>query len=244
MTTKRTTAMSILSWVVSLYSSAPPLNTVEGVYWWAQIATLLLIGTTLVTGGITVGTGIVSARRSAIKIAGLETEVSNAKARADQEAVKRLELERAVNQRDLPHRPFDAAHSPVFDALHPFAGTKVVLMFLPQTEPSRAAGSIFLALDDAGWEIPEYFGNEGLDSEIYDGVVVFYSSPESKSAADALVGVLESNGWHVKAESDVRNVFGFREKQSGDSTRLGSPKLPDGWLRIAVGFKTTAKERW
>lgn len=234
--------MSTLSWVLSLYSSAPPINTVEGVYWWAQIVTLFLILATVATGGITVAAGIIASRRSAEKMRELDAARVQALRDLEAEKVTRLEMEKALAPRVIPFLNFEKGKSNL-DLLKNFAGQPVVIEFLPDFESRRAASELQTALEVAGWKILGVKPNQELWTGFWEGVVsepyVGMRSPnlsderreiemkatsQSREAAIALTSFLQDHDWKAR-------------------THGGTTDIPLQSIKISVGFKPSLPSR-
>lgn len=162
----------------------------------------------------------------------------------------RLELEKSLNPRSLAYIGEQAIFTDPsmlasvtglrgksnIDPLKPFAGTNVILQYLPDAEASRAAGSIASIIKAAGWNVTELSARPELIGEYFDGVVVWAHRPRtpagsfpnteqerakmwSDGAAASVVLFLRSNNW----QADLRGV--------------GKGEVPINTVKIMVGFK-------
>jgi hypothetical protein len=158
--------MSILSWLSNLYSSAPPINTVEGVYWWAQIVTLLFILATVISGAVTVSSGIIASKRQSDRELALKHDLLVAAQRLEAEKRTRLEMEDAIGPRLLEQQRSS-------EALKAFAGTKVTLECISDFDARRTAGQLAVVFQMAGWKLDGPWLAEPEDeSKFFDGIIV------------------------------------------------------------------------
>jgi len=169
--------------------------------------------------------------------AAIATEnAANANERAEQEALKRVELAKTLSRRTIPF-VFGKGKTNL-DPLKPFAKIQVMVEYLPETEPYRAAREVASKLSQAGWKVLSFEPNEQLREPWWDGVIVepyaakstkglsdvemmrsIRSEYPSQEAATAVVAFLHSNNWEARQ--------GFAERG----------ELPIDTMRIRVGLK-------
>jgi hypothetical protein len=177
-------------------------------------------------------------RQQELKQQNLATE-----ARLGEEQDKRLALEKTLSRRSLIILGLGQGKRNT-DPLKPFAGTKVIIEYLPDFEAYRAALTLAGLLEDehVGWKVVSLMGSAELVEPFFDGVVVEIYRPdlqaltdpnrqaeaeagikaqqESREKAEALVKFLTSSNWEARSSNSYPpNVF------------------PPDTLRVRVGFK-------
>jgi len=134
-----------------------------------------------------------------------------------QEHDTRIELEKSIQPRNLP---MIEAGKNNFEPLLPFLGQKYILEYVPDIEALRAASRILANVESAKWQlVKQPSANPEAYQSFFDGVVIRYFLPKedavtrmrspadvaaterSEKAADALVQVLTSHGWTVRAQN-------------------------------------------
>jgi hypothetical protein len=184
------------------------------------------------------GQGIAIAQADAARA---NEKVAKANERAEQESLKRVELEKSLARRSIPR--IQRGNWTNVDELRPFAGIQVMIEFLPEAEASRAAQNLSAICAFAGWTVVSVLPNPKLAEPIWDGVVVESYQPRHprlpngqldiagltrqmrdeegpREAASALVKFLESNNWKA-----------MRRPTFADETP------PLNTIRIRVGLK-------
>jgi hypothetical protein len=213
----RTKPMSILSFGFNPFSSSfwPSPFTVEGAYWYLQIASLALIGLTLVTGGAAIVMGIWSSSRQTERFLVLEKDNIAAQKALEDERSERLKREEEIAQRSF-NQGVGATN------LKQFKGTEVVLVSLNDLECEIAANQLKLMLDMSGWRVVEWTRSDRLSDFGY-GIEVFlnadfkFRDTAPVDAVEALVDEIKANG-----------IF---------ATRRGSrEELPPNRMVIKVGL--------
>lgn len=212
-------------------------------YWRLQFILSLLVGATFVIGFWTVRVGSRANRRQADEISGLnrgteDLKKANIAAQRDLEAerIKRLNIEKSLEPRQI--LLIQGLGKSNTDPLKPFAGTQMIVRFLPEAEPERAAVNIVDLAQVAGWKLMSVDRRSDFNTGFWDGVVVEpYAAlnPLSKqsredradeershAAADALADFLCSNGWSARM---------YRGAKRGE--------IPKDSVIINVGFKTS-----
>lgn len=123
----------------------------------------------------------------------------------EQESDKRLELEKSVTFRRLISHNDSTRGESDSEPLKQFAGVQVILEFLPDLEPSRAASDLSDVLRDAKWNVIKYAANPKLNDKSFDGVTIERPITDGPSpnpvdvrtaaAAGQLMAFLELNEW-------------------------------------------------
>ena len=148
-------------------------------------------------------TGYVVVDKLGIRVAEAQKEASDARMRAEQETVKRLELEKSIAPGELRH--VERGGISIIDPLKSFAGTEVILWYFRDDEPLRAIANIDGLRRKAGWNS----GTKGaekreLSHAFFGGVVVephiSTAGGDTNAAADALVEFLRANNWLARAQ--------------------------------------------
>lgn len=163
-----------------------------------------------------------------------------ANVRAEQEALKRVELEKSLSRRTIAYVGLGNGKDNL-DSLKPFADMQAMIEYLPEREPYRAALSVAGALEKSGWKILGISPNPELGDFAWDGVTVEPYSPDrnvlfghnlsetnsamkaqwrAQETAEALVDFLGKNNWG--GVHWIPSSFG---------------ELPVNTLRVRVGFK-------
>ena len=196
--------------------------SVEDADLWLRPITGLLLLFTFVVGGAMLFTGYVVVDKLGIRVAEAQKEASNAKRRADEEAVKRAELEAVLAPRQLEQ-------GQTAENLKPFAPIETSIEVVNDFEARRMAGQIVLMLQMAGWKPvgpkvvqkdEDFFGWVGIKVEASIGYIP--EGDRAPNAAEALVAQLLAN--NIKAE------------RTGPTSRH-TPKLPLNMLIVRVGLK-------
>jgi hypothetical protein len=117
------------------------------------------------------------------------------------------------------------------ERLRAFAGTEVVLITLPDTEPSRTADMIGKLLDSAGWKVLGIEQRQGTTAyEIPDGIWI---------ELDGLVGPGPQQSPLTPAIETLRDILTDSKmlaQRSGLNGFLLPAKLPPNTVRIVVGL--------
>lgn len=163
-------------------------------------------------------------------------KTAEANERAELAELKRVELARTLSRRAIPFVQIGAKTN--YDPLKPYAGIKVIIEYLPQIEPQRAALNVAEILKSTGWEIVSLNPNAELITSFWDGVAVDSHVPQTlglppeeqmrlssgverpRNAATALVAFLKRNYWEARIFPS--SVFGG---------------LPPNTISIKVGLK-------
>jgi hypothetical protein len=208
--------------------------SVEEADLWLRPITGILLLFTFVVGGAMLITGYIVVDKLSVRVANAQTEAALAKTRADQEAIKRLELEKYLQPRELPDRQWAriiGQPDPV-EPLIPFSGMTAIISALNELEAYRAAGSIEGTLKAAAWTVKGEPPPSDIPNPRWDGVKIDKATGRAREgdkapqASDALIGVLRSYNWQV----EYRNV---------------SPdKLPINTVRITIGFNSVTRYFW
>jgi hypothetical protein len=103
-------------------------------------------------------TGYVVVDKLGIRVAEAQKETSDARMRAEQETVKKLELEESITPEEL--RLLERGGISIIDPLKSFAGTEVILWCFRDDKPLRATANIDGLLRKAGWNS----GTKGAES--------------------------------------------------------------------------------
>jgi hypothetical protein len=118
------------------------------------------------------------------------------------------------------------------DKLRKYAGTEVMLITLPDTEPTRTAQMIADLLDQAGWRVLGIEQRQGTSQfEIRDGVDI---------ELDGLVGPGPQQSPLTPAIEALRDVLSDSDitvQRSGLNPRLPPAKLPPNTVRVVVGLR-------
>lgn len=142
------------------------LSPSDDLYWRLQIASLILIGLSVVVGGFTIATGWKINRRQAREIEDLK--------------IKRVELEKSIASRSISVITGPDGKSNA-DPLKEFAGTDVIIWFIPQDlEARRAAQQLSFELKQELWKVVEIRPDASVDLVPGDGVVIEPYSPQPK----------------------------------------------------------------
>jgi len=212
---------------------------VEDADLWLRPITGVLLLFTFVVGGAMLITGYIVVDKLGVRVAKAQTEASDAKTRADQEAVKRATLEKSVARREIA-RIFRSDGSSNLDSLKPFAGVNVIIEYLPNDiETRRAFPAVEAVMRETGWNVSKPDPNPALESPEFDGVTVGSYLPkippetplkerlakqqaitDALHAAEALIELLKVNNWEVRYDHGA------------------SEGLPANTIRVRVGFKS------
>lgn len=213
--------------------------SVEDADFWLRPMTAALAFFTFLAVASALWTGHFVFKNLSLQVSSAQTEASNAKTRADQEAVKRATLEKSVARREIG-RIFRSDGSSNLDSLKPFAGVNVIIEYLPNDiETRRAFPAVEAVMRETGWNISKPNPNPALESPEFDGVTVGsylpkippetplterlakqQASTDALHAAEALIELLMVNNWEVRYDHDA------------------SEGLPANTIRVRVGFKS------
>lgn len=213
----------------------------DNFYWLLQTVSVVLIGLTVVAGGLSIIVGKAVNRQQAERI--LELEKSNIAAHRELEGERRtrLEMEKSIAPRQLPFvRDGDKTN---VDSLKPFSkDIGIALEVFPDGESDRAAQNLLWIAGQAGYRLQGYSQHSPVRAPLKhfysDGVIIatfarnaiWTGTPPmddetvkrdvdiSEAAAYAFIEFLVSNGWQARL---------------GDS----SPEIPPNTIKIYVGFK-------
>jgi hypothetical protein len=199
-------------------------------YWslWAT-AGVAVIGFPVALGTIYIGyrSGLekdAKARAQEERTALINTELEQTKN-------KGRELELSLARREIPFVTSGDGTTNI-DTLRRFGGFNVVIEYLPEVEPRRAARSLHETLKLAGWNIVSVAANTELESPFFDGVKcdpynalfrpdkpVLSDRSKSVEACNTLVTFLKEKNWEA-------------------TTFAGIPgELPPDTVRVRIGFK-------
>jgi len=125
-----------------------------------------------------------------IKIAGAEERAAEANRKAEEERLRRVELQRSVLHRMIPQ--IGVGDKMNYDSLKPFKGVNVILRYAPEREPGMFSGNLAAIVQNAGWN---FLGQQpAKKNEIVEGVTVEGDSDFSMKAAKSLVEFLKISG--------------------------------------------------
>jgi len=159
---------------------------------------------------------------------------ASANERAEIEALKRVEMEKSLARRTIPLVVMGGKWNT--DPLKPFAGIQVIVEYLPELEPYRAALEVRALADSVGWKVVKFAPQTELADPRWDGVTVQWYWPgmpkdpnqffqnlraeeKPKNAATALVEFLKLNNW------------------GADSKPSSLGEIPPDTIRVRVGLK-------
>lgn len=175
-----------------------------------------------------------------LKAANLATE-----GRLESERAARLEMEQSLRRRELIIHVNTTNNTSDIDQLKQYAGTEVMLEYLPDSEVARAAKAITGVIQACGWKVIKEERSEKLNEEFYDGVVIWRPLPsgamdnsdtyavsiKSFNAAEELMKFLVNNGWLGVHAVPAKPVIDAKD----DDDRHIRPNV----IKIFVGFKPT-----
>ena len=204
--------------------------TVENVYWFSQVSSLILLGGTVILGGVALFTGKVINDRAARQLEEVRSSNIAAQSALEKERTTRLELEKSLAPREAAF--VSALGKSNADMLKPFAGMQAIISFVSDAEASRAASFLEPPLRMTGWQVVTN-GVEPLNAGMYfDGVKVeAYEASEwptdddraaelrSREAAKAFISFLTESGW-----AEIK--YGWQRRD-----------IPTNSIKITVGLK-------
>jgi hypothetical protein len=162
--------------------------SVEEADLWLRPITGILLLFTFVVGGAMLITGYIVVDKLGTRVANAQTEASNAKLRADQEAIKRLELEESLQPRMLETNGFVTAR------LKKFEGASYLIQCPPDFETRRLAGQLRFTLGMAGWKnIGTAWTDEGEGVRVESLEKTDDGQKAASAASMELVSYLEAN---------------------------------------------------
>ena len=135
-----------------------------------------------------------------------------------------------------------------FKNLRTFAGTKVIMRYLPDAEAERAASSLIGALTQAGWEMTQAIPDPTANTPVFDGVVVYswwFSDSDITIKSPGLERLAQIRGLmnkKVAAERPAKELVDFLEAHNWEARTMpgpppGSEVLSPNTLEIVIGFK-------
>jgi hypothetical protein len=198
--------------------------TLEDADFWLRPLTGALVFFTAVAGVGSLFTGYVLGNKLELRLATASKEASDAKARADSEAIKRIELEKNLAPRTISLVRFKGEEN--IEPLKLFAGTNVEIECLPDAEPRRLTGNLVSLLKRAEWNILSVNIREEVGDHWGEGIRIESRSTLQNdlatNAGTALLTFLTVNGIHA---TDFPPVM------------FGGTRRPANSLRIIVSLK-------
>jgi hypothetical protein len=165
----------------------------------------------------------------------IESQVSAAETRLEEERKIRLELENSMAPRVLGI-PLGPGNKTSFDELKAFAGTEVIFDVLPDAEPRRAAQEIQNVLTYAGWKAVSINIRPELYTGDFDGVIIEPQRP--------MIGVVAMPGNKALTEherstkcAEALRLYLLTKNWKARMNLFHADQVPANTIRILVGFK-------
>jgi hypothetical protein len=218
-------------------------------YWRLQLIASLLVGITFVVGFWSLRVGSRANKRQSREIVALgrgteELRTANIEAQKalEDEKTKRIAMEEALAPRALStHRP-----PPLGDLTAPlkrFDGIQVEIRHAPDFEAKRAAGQIWVAIEQAGWKAVSVIRDEDLGGMGDDGVTIEWYFPEWPTPGMPQASIDENARLERKAQDAAQAFAKFLSGEPNKWKKVSATwprdrgELPPNTLRIKIGLK-------